>query len=124
MRFLAMVHVQDGKSFNEVARMIKVEPRTISVWVSKFRANGITGLKETSGRGRKPLLAPDKYERFRARVEKLKKERFGGRIRGKDIGQLLEKKFGISPAKSCVYNILRKAGLVWITGPLPTSEGG
>ena len=116
MRFLAMVHVQDGKSFNEVAQMIKVDPRTISAWVSKFRANGITGLKERSGRGRKPLLAPDRYEGFRAEVEKLKKGRFGGRIRGKDIGQLLEKKFGISPAKSCVYNILRKAGLVWITG--------
>ena len=37
IRFLAMAHVQDGKSFNKVAQMLKVNPRTISVCMSKFR---------------------------------------------------------------------------------------
>ena len=116
MRFLAMAHIQEGKSFNEVAQMLKVTPRTISSWAGQFRAKGITGLKKREGRGRKPLLSPDRYEDFRVEVEKLSKGLAGGRIRGKDIGQLLEKQFGISPAKSCVYNILERAGLVWITG--------
>ena len=115
IRFLAMADIQDGKSFNKVAQMIKVNPRTISVWVSKFRAEGIDGLREKLGRGAKPFLSSDRYEEFREEVERLSKERRGGRIRGKDIGQLLKKKFGISPKKSCLYNLLQKAGLVWIT---------
>ena len=115
IRFLAMAHIQDGKSFNKVAQMFKVNPRTISVWVSKFRVEGIEGLREKPGRGAKPFLSSDRYEEFRKEVERLSKERCGGRIRGKDIGQVLAKKFGISPKKSCLYTLLQKAGLVWIT---------
>ncbi|QVL55436.1 MAG: transposase [Simkaniaceae bacterium] len=115
IRFLAMAHVQDGKSFNEVAQMLKVSPRTISAWVSKFRVEGVDGLREKPGRGAKPFLSPDRYEEFREEVESLSKKRCGGRIRGKDIGHLLEEKFGISPNKSCLYALLKKAGLVWIT---------
>ena len=93
IRFLAMAHIQDGKSFNKVAQMLKVNPRTISVWVSKFRIEGKDGLREKPGRGAKPFLTSDRYEEFREEVERLSKERCGGRIRAKDIGQMLEKKF-------------------------------
>ena len=118
-----MAHVQDGKSFNKVAQMVKVNPRTISVCMTKFRIEGIDGLKEKPGRGAKPFLSSDRYGEFREEVERLSKERRGGRIRGKDIGHVLEKKFGISPKKSCLYNLLQKTALVWITPPLSTSKG-
>ncbi|MFI0436070.1 MAG: helix-turn-helix domain-containing protein, partial [Parachlamydiaceae bacterium] len=40
-RFLAFAHIKEGKSFSEVARMIRVEPRTVIVWVKNFRKFGI-----------------------------------------------------------------------------------
>jgi transposase len=116
VRFLAMAHIQDGKSFSDAARMIKVAPRTVIEWVTKFRRYGIEGLQEKSGRGAKPLLPKDQYEKFRTEVEKLQQERQGGRIRAKDVADLLYEKWGIRAAKTCVYETLHRAGLVWITG--------
>lgn len=116
IRFLAMAHIQDGKSFSDAARMVKVDPRTVIQWVAKFRSHGIEGLREKPGRGAKPLLPRDQYETFRTEVEKLQREREGGRVRAKDISDLLYEKWGIRASKTCVYETLHRAGLVWITG--------
>ena len=116
IRFLAMAHIQDGKSFSESARMVKVAPRTVIQWVAKFRSHGIEGLREKPGRGAKPLLPRDQYEKFRTEVEKLQRERQGGRIRAQDISELLYEKWGVRASKTCVYETLHRVGLVWITG--------
>jgi len=115
-RYLAFAHIQDGKCFSEAARMVKVKERTIMNWVRKFRECGLEGLKEKPGRGAKPYISQKEYENFRESVEKLQKNRSGGRIRGKDIGDLIQKMTGKRPCKSTVYDTLKRAGLVWITG--------
>ena len=116
LRFLALAHVKDGKSFSEAARMIRVCPRTVIVWVQRFRKNGINGLKERYGGGPQPYLALDKHEEFRQSVLKLQTSRIGGRIRGEDVRELLETKYNICCSLSTVYNTLKRVGLVWITG--------
>ena len=115
-RYLAFAHIQDGKCFSEAARMVKVKERTVMNWVKKFRESGLEGLKEKPGRGAKPHIPQDEYESFRQSVQELQKKRNGGRIRGKDIGDLIERMSGKRPSKSTVYNTLKRAGLVWITG--------
>ena len=49
-------------------------------------------------------------------VLEIQNNRSGGRIRGKDVADLIEEKYGITPSKSSVYETLKKIGLVWITG--------
>ena len=115
-RFLAFAHLQDGKSFSESARMIKVSPRTVIVWAQKFRENGLDGLLEKSGRGAKSYVASEDYEDFIRSVEELQSNRIGGRIRGMDVCKLIEEKYGKKPSLSTTYRILRRVGLVWITG--------
>lgn len=115
-RFLAFAHIQSGCSFSEAARMVKVTVRTIQQWVDNFRKNGIDGLREQPGRGAKPYLPPEDYESFREMVNTLQRNREGGRIRGQDIADELEKKYGKRPPKSVLYRALHNAGLVWITG--------
>jgi len=115
-RFLAFAHIQDGRSLSEAARMIKVAPRTVIVWVSKFRKFGIDGLMEKPGRGNKPLFAREKYEEFRHSVEQLQRSRPGGRITGKDVSKMLERQYQLRLSKSSVYNLLKRSGLVWIIG--------
>lgn len=116
LRFLALAHVKDGKSLSEAARMIRVSPRTVIVWVQKFRKEGINGLRERYGGGAQPYLAYDKHEEFRQSVLELQTSRAGGRIRGEDVRELLEAKYNICCSLSTVYNILKRVGLVWITG--------
>lgn len=115
-RFLAFAHLQDGRRPSEAARMVKVLPQTMSTWIKKFRENGLKGLIEQSGRGAKPYIPPEEYEELRKLVEQLQKSRNGGRIRGQDIGDAIEKKYGKRPSKSVIYKTLQRAGLVWITG--------
>ncbi|MBS0621456.1 MAG: transposase [Verrucomicrobia bacterium] len=115
-RFLAFAHIQDGKSMSEAARMVKVAPRTVIVWVDQFRKDGIEGLREKSGRGAKPYVEVKDYETLREAIETLQESRPGGRIRGKDVADLIEEKEGVRPSKSTVYRTMKLAGLVWITG--------
>jgi len=115
-RYLAFAHIQDGKSFTDTAAMVRVELRTLMNWVSNFRKNGIEGLKDKPGRGAKPYLSPEYNEAFKLSVLELQATRKGGRIRGKDILELMKNKFGIEPSKSTVYDTLKRVGLVWITG--------
>lgn len=115
-RYLAFAHIQDGKSFTDAAAMVRVELRTLMNWVNNFRKNGIEGLKDKPGRGAKPYLSSEDSEAFKLSVLELQATRKGGRIRGKDILELMKTKFGIKPSKSTVYGTLKRVDLVWITG--------
>lgn len=70
------------------------------------------GLKDKYGGGAKPHIRASEYEAFRESVLDLQKGRSGGRIRGADIQNLIESQYGTRPAKSTVYDILKRAGLV------------
>lgn len=115
-RYLAFAHLRDGKSFTETAMMVKVQLRTLMNWVQNFRQRGIEGLKDQPGRGAKPHLSDDALEAFRHSVLELQAGRIGGRIKGRDILKLMEEKFGVRPSRSSLYDTLKRADLVWITG--------
>lgn len=115
-RYLAFAHIKDGKSFIDSARMVRVTYRTLLNWVKRFRVKGIEGLKDSYGGGQQPHVPPVEYDEFRRSVLELQKNRKGGRIRGKDIADLIKEKYNKNPSKSSVYETLKKAGLVWITG--------
>lgn len=55
-------------------------------------------------------------KRLKKQILEMQKERSGVRIRGKDVAELIEKEYGITPSKSSVYETLKKIGLIWITG--------
>lgn len=116
MRFLALAHIKEGKGFCEVAEMLRVAPRTISIWVKRFRDNSIDGLRDRHGGGQKPCLPVEKHEEFRQSVIELQINRNGGRIRGEDVKSLLKSRYGIACCLSTVYNLLKRVGLVWISG--------
>jgi putative transposase len=115
-RFLAFAHLSEGKTFTETAASVRVELRSLMRWVRKFRTEGFKGLKDKPGRGAKPLMPSEHRTAFRQAVLELQEKRIGGRIRGKDILELMKTKYGINPTLKTVYNTLKRADLVWITG--------
>jgi len=116
IRFLAFAHIVDGKSFSEAARIVKVLPRTVITWISKFRKNGINALNEQSGRGRKRKIEENDEEAIGAAVEEMQKKREGGRIRGGDVHKIIEAHYGVNLSNGSLYRVLHRAGLSWITG--------
>jgi transposase len=115
-RYLAFAHIREGKTFAETETAIRVELRSLMRWIQRFKAEGIEGLKDKPGRGAKPFLPPEHQAAFKHAVLELQGKRNGGRIRGKDVLVLMQEKYGVSPSLSTVYDTLKRADLVWITG--------
>ena len=115
-RYLAFAHICDGKSFTEAAAAIRIKLRTLMNWVKRFREQGIEGLKDQPGRGSKPYLPEKEKAAFKQAVLELQKNRSGGRVRGSDVLELMKEKYKVEPTLSTVYNTLKRADLVWITG--------
>ena len=115
-RYLAFAHIRDGKSFTEAAAAIRIKLRTLMNWVKRFKAKGIDGLMDQPGRGAKPCLSPEDRAAFKQAVLELQRKRSGGRIRGADVLALMKEKYNVEPTLSTVYNTLKRADLVWITG--------
>jgi transposase len=115
-RYLAFAHIKEGKNFTETALAVRVKLRSLMTWIKLFRTKGIEGLRDQAGRGSKPYLPAEHQNAFREAVLELQKNRVGGRIRGLDVLELMQTKYGITPCLSTVYNVLKKADLVWITG--------
>jgi transposase len=116
LRFLAFTHIQEGKTYADVAAIMKVAYKTVWDWSKKFTNEGLEGLRDKPGRGSKPNLPKNKQEAFREAVLQLGANRKGGRIRGKDIVDLLDKQFHVKSSLRSVYDTLQRVGLVWITG--------
>ena len=115
-RFLAFAHIREGKTFTETAIAIRVKLRTLMNWIRQFKNEGIEGLKDKAGRGAKPFLPEEHLLAFRQAVLELQKNREGGRIRGSDVLELMRTKYGVDPSLRTVYDTLKRAELVWITG--------
>ena len=115
-RYLAFAHIRDGKSFTQAAAAIRIKLRTLMNWIKRFKAEGIDGLMDRAGRGAKPCISSEGREGFRQAVLELQQKRSGGRVRGSDVLALMKEKYNVDPTLSTVYNTLKRADLVWITG--------
>lgn len=115
-RFVAFAHIREGKTFTETATAVRVKLRTLMNWVKQFKAEGLEGLKDKPGRGAKPFLPEEHRLAFRQAVLELQENRTGGRIRGSDVLDLMRTKYGVDPSLRTVYDTLKRAELVWITG--------
>lgn len=115
IRLLALGHLRAGKTKLEVINMFQIVFPTLREWLLRFIAEGIDGLKDKRGRGRKRKLSAEQEEDFRQQIEYLQKSREGGRVRGQDVQVLLKEKFCIDHALPSVYHVLERCGLSWIS---------
>lgn len=115
IRFLALGNLKAGKSKKEITEMFQIVLITLRRWVLRFVTQGVQGLKEQPGKGRKKKLPQEQEEEFRQQVEILQTLREGGRVRGQDIQVLLREKFCIDHALPSVYHVLERCGLSWIS---------
>lgn len=115
IRFLALFQVQTGKTYQAISALLHIHPYVIGRWVKRLEKEGLKGLEEKPGRGRKRHLNKAQEPAFVEAVTVLGQQRTGGRSRAKDIQGLLHEKFKASYALSSVYYVLHRAGMAWIT---------
>jgi len=115
IRLLALGNLQAGKTKREVINIFHITFPTLREWLLRFISDGIEGLSEKPGKGRKKKLSSDQEEEFRKQVESLQELREGGRVRGQDVQALLKEKFCVDHALPSVYHVLERCGLSWIS---------
>jgi len=115
IRLLGLHHIQSGKTFTEVARMLLVGHKTVSEWLVRFISEGIAGLTDKPGRGRKPKLSAEEVLNLKKTVLRQIEEREGGRLKGTEIVKILKERFGADYTLSGVYDLLKRLNIVWIT---------
>ena len=116
MRCLAMLHLQSGKTVEQVADIVQQSRPTIHTWIRWIKEGGLARLvDDVQGRGRKPKLSGDDGSRLKEMILQAHEKRKGGRIIGKDVQAIIKEHWGADYCLSNIYVILKRVGLVWIT---------
>jgi transposase len=98
------VVVDGGLTKAAAARRFNTTPKTVGKWVSRFRKEGVNGLRDRSSR---PLSSPDQTPQATcAAVEMLRRQRY--------TGKQIAAELGISEAT--VSRILHRFGLNKLVG--------
>jgi transposase len=115
VRLLALHQIKEGKRITEVVKMVKRHRNSVSRWITNFGKEGIDGLKNKPGRGRKSKFPPEKFNKLKEEVLFFQENRTGGRVRGKDVKLVMEDKFKVVCSISAVYRAMHSAGMTWIS---------
>ena len=116
IRFLAMHHIQEGKSTVEVGQIVGYPRQTIWEWIRWFDSGGIERLSSSpTNRGRKSKLSKAQESELKDKIPQLQEQRSGGRINGEDIRKYIKDTWKVEYAPGSIYTVLRRIDLVWIT---------
>lgn len=115
MKLLALNQLQSGAYYHDVTKMFQVHKLSVKNWMKRFLDNGLEGLKNKSGRGRKSRFPANLYKDFKQAIIDLQATRPGGRINVADITKMAQEKFGIFYSTKGMYKILHRIDMVWIS---------
>ena len=111
-RRLAVTHLQEGKSINAVAKIVKASPSSVKRWKDAWEQKGLDGLKIKRQPGRTPRLN-------RAQKKQVVKILLRGpRDSGYDtdiwtlarVAEVIDRRLGVKYNPNYVWYILRRLG--------------
>ena len=115
IRLLGMHHLQQGRTYSEVAEYLLVTVGSVKQWMLRVRQHGIEGLREGQRSGR-DSKCHGMGDQILSLIEEHQANQLGGRLTLNDIGQLLESKLGLSYANaSSIRYVITQLGLSWIS---------
>lgn len=88
--------------------------RQVQEWVRRYNLEGLAGLRDRPGRGRKPILSPEEKQQLSTRVEEGPREDDVCSLRGLDVQAFIEQQFGKRMSLAAVYLLLHELGYSWL----------
>lgn len=114
LRLYAVYQVSLGKPSRQLEELYNTSFKQILNWVDRFKKDGVDGLKDKSGRGRKAGLSKEQLAILKEIVLDKSPTEFGYNSdtwSGPLVLEVIKKKFKIEYRIAQVYNILKKIGL-------------
>jgi transposase len=85
-----------GQAAPAIAPQVLLSERQVRTWVARYNANGLAGLDDLQGRGRKGPLTPQQERRLRQRLRAGPTQADGCcAFRGRDVRRILREEFGV-----------------------------
>ncbi|WP_170132733.1 helix-turn-helix domain-containing protein [Pedobacter cryoconitis] len=105
-----------GHSSRKLSELHNISFKQITNWVHRFEKEGIEGLKDKKGRGRRSALSDEQLARIKVLVLKeaprdhgFQTERWTGPL----LAQWIKKEYGLEYQKAQIYNLLEKVGIAF-----------
>ena len=118
MRLYAVYQVAKGQSSRKLEELYNTSFKQITNWVHRFEAEGLEGLKDKKGRGRKDRLTAVQKQRLSELLGTPPADH--GYNTATWTGPLLldwiKKEFGVAYKKAQVYNIVKSLGYSYQKG--------
>ena len=105
---------RSGLTEPQITAGIGLARRTVQIWVQRYNEEGLAGLGDRLGRGRKPILSPEEQQAVAQRLEAGPQEGDVCSLRGLDFQQFIEDQFGKLMSLSTVYGLLHELGYEWL----------
>lgn len=115
VRLLGLAHIKDGTSYRKTAEMVKKSYPSVQNWVNRFVEEGLEGLRDKEGKGKKTFLPKDKEPELRKLIVETQSEMRGGRLIGTDIQKIVEDQFGVVYSLSSTYELLDRINVVCVS---------
>ena len=110
-RLMAVRLAMLGRTARQVAVEVLLSDRQVRTWVARYNAEGVSGLADRAGRGRKGPLDAEAAERLKQRLRAGPTEADGVcAFAGEDIRRILREEFGVERSLQPVYNLLHRLG--------------
>ena len=112
-RLQVVLGAMEGLTADAVGVQVQLSDRAVHHWLKRYNTQGLPGLEDKPGRGRKPALTPEQEQQFKARIDARATPADGVcALRGEDARKILAKEFGVIRKLQATYNLLHKVGLV------------
>ena len=115
LRLLAMAHLKEGKTLQQISDSIKVHWKTIQTWLRNFRKRGITGLYVKATRVKPHKLSKQVDNWIVNFLTRLSSCDTGGYLTGKQLLSLIEQEFSVKCCLQTIYNTLHRLKFSWIS---------
>ena len=106
---LQAISACDNNQIKDVASIIGFSKKSLGSWIKAFKEEGVEGLLNKKGRGRKSLLSDDIKELLKKSVKSNPNATL------KELSALIQKKCDILISKSAIHNYLKLMGYSHIT---------
>lgn len=105
-----------GHSSRKLSELHNISFKQITNWVHRFEKEGVEGLKDKKGRGRRSALSAEQLARIKVLVLQEAPANYGFQAEkwtGPSLAQWIKSEYGLEYQKAQVYNLLEKVGIAF-----------
>ena len=111
LRIRLVIWALQKRNATEISQLSDLSLRRVQDWIRRYNREGLAGLANRPGRGRKPPLSAEEQARLKAGLDAGPTSEDGVcTLRGKDVQRILAEEFGKLRRLAAVYHLLHRLG--------------